>query len=356
LLLNAMRILVSGAAGLIGSELVCQLARRGHGVIGLTHRNHVIVGNDGTVMPAAPWKLVPPAPGQVLTLATDLTVPGLGLGGYDRARLADCIDLIIHGAALTEFDAGAARYRAVNIDGTSNLLALCPGTPFLHVSTAYVCGARDGPIPEAPRDPAHDFFNGYERSKASAEAVVRAAGAAGRPVAIARPSIVLGTYASGTIRAFDTFYPVFRLMATGRVSAVPFAETATLDFVPIDHVVGGLVDMAEYWPHAAGKIFHLTSGAPVPIREFHAAMARIGFCDPPTLIPREIFSPDQLPPREQRLYVRAVQPYMAYMAHNPLFTVENLPLLSGRVCPAVDGATLDRMIDYAIGRGFLKAA
>ena len=80
----------------------------------------------------------------------------------------------------------------------------------LHVSTAYVCGRRDGPIAEEDPLPETGFANGYEASKAAGERLVRASGLTW---ATARPSIVVGASDTGAIRQFDTTYAAFKLIA-----------------------------------------------------------------------------------------------------------------------------------------------
>ena len=350
-----MIIVVSGAAGLIGGELVARLIDKGHGVVALIHRTPEIIANDGRLVPSTPWAGMMPQAGQVVTLGCHIDQPGLGIPTDAVALIADHSDLVLHCAALTAFEAPPADHQAINVDGTAHMLALAPKAGFLQISTAYVCGTKEGVIAEGPRDPGVGFSNGYEKSKAAAEALVRAAGAAGREIAIARPSVVLGTHSCGTIRSFDTFYAVFRLLSEGRVSMLPAAEAASIDFVPIDHVIGGITDIIDHWPRAVGKIFHLTSGQAVAVPDFGAAMAHFEQFSPPQFVAASEFSADALPPRERRLYERAVAQYMGYFARNPRFATDELVALSGRKCPPMDHGALLRMIDYAIGRGFLKS-
>ena len=351
-----MIIVVSGAAGLIGGEIVAQLIGKGHGVLALIHRTPEIIANDGSVVTASSWAGAMPQAGQVVTLGCHIDQPGLGISVEAATEIAEQADLILHCAALTAFEAPPADHQAINIDGTAHMLALAPRARFLQISTAYVCGEKEGDIAEGPRDPDFGFSNGYEKSKAAAEGLVRAAGAAGRAIAIARPSVVLGAHGRGTIRSFDTFYQVFRLLSEGRVSVLPAAEGASIDFVPIDHVVGGIIDIIEHWPRAVGKTFHLTSGTPVSVPDFGAAMAHFEQFSPPQFVATQDFSADALPLREKRLYARAVAQYMGYFARNPRFATDGLTALSGRRCPSMDHAALIRMIDYAIGRGFLRSS
>lgn len=351
-----MIIVVSGAAGLIGGELVAQLQDKGHAVLALIHRTPEIIANDGRLVASTMWAGEQPLAGQVVTLPCHIDQPGLGISSEASAQIARQADLILHCAALTAFEAPPADHQAINIDGTAHMLALAPRAGFLQISTAYVCGEKEGDIAEAPRDPDFGFSNGYEASKASAETLVRAAGATGRAVAIARPSVVLGAHGCGTIRSFDTFYQVFRLLSEGRVSALPAAQRASIDFVPIDHVVGGIIDIIDHWPRAVAKTFHLTSGNPVTVPDFGAAMAHFTQFSPPQFVAAQDFCADALPPREKRLYERAVAQYMGYFARNPRFVTDELAILSGRRCPPMDQDALIRMIDYAIGRRFLKSA
>ena len=134
-----MQVVVTGAAGLIGGEVVRRLAEAGHAVTALVHRTHRIVANDGRVVASRPWD-GPPVPGTVATLAADVRAAGLGLAVDPRP------DLIVNAAAITAFDALYAIYQAVNIEGTANVIGLAErrGTPLLQVSTAYVCGTREG--------------------------------------------------------------------------------------------------------------------------------------------------------------------------------------------------------------------
>jgi 2-alkyl-3-oxoalkanoate reductase len=345
-----MVILISGAAGLIGGALVARLAKQGHAIIGLVHKVHEIRGNDGALVPTRPWLGAAPGKAEVATLPCEITAPGLGVSDADHDALAGDVDLIIHCAALTAFDAPLDAYEAVNVAGTAKMLSIAPSAGFLYVSTAYVCGVKNGAIDEGPRDEAFAFGNGYERSKASAEALVRGSD---RETVIARPGIVVGEHGDGSIRAFDTIYAAFRLIAEGRITALPATGDATLDFVPIDHVIGGLSDIVAHWPRAVGQTFHLTSGAPITPGDFGAAIARIPGLMPPSYVRPEDFDVTALPPLERRLYKRVASLYASYFQRSPGFTVGALTTLSGRVCPPVDAAALNRMIRYCLERGFL---
>lgn len=346
-----MAILVSGAAGLIGGELVARLAGAGHAVLALVHRRQEIRANSGALIAAAPWTGSVPAAGTVATVTADLSRPGLGLDAARRAALARQATLVVHCAAVTAFDAAPETYRMVNVAGTRALLALAPDRPFLHISTAYVCGLKEGAIAEAPRDPGYGFGNGYEASKAEAEALVLAAIAQGRAAAIARPSIVVGDHATGTIRSFDTIYAAFRAIAGGRLATLPARPDALLDLVPICHVTAGLHDMIAGFGQVAGKIVHLVGNLPVRLDSWLAAVARVPALRAPALIDPAAFDPAGLPPAARRIHARSIAPYARYLTARPRFEASALRALSGRHCPPLDDAALDRMIAYCVDHG-----
>lgn len=321
-----MRVLVTGAAGLLGGALCAQLAARGHAVTALVHR--------ATAVPAE----------GVTLLHGDVRQPGFGL-----ARLPE-VDLVIHSAAITAFDAAAGDYAAVNIGGARNAAAL--GLPLLHVSTAYVCGTRDGRIGEDETGTA--FVNGYEASKAEGEAEVRAAMAAGLPAAIARPSIVVGDWATGAIRSFDNIYMLFRLIAEGRVRTLPAAPGASLDLVPIDHVTGSLVAMAESFGRFEGKTLHLVGSQPQPLTVLGDAVAGFPGLGRPEFVPADRFDPAALPPIERRYHAAAAALYTAYLQRGPRFDTSVAAALLPP-CPPCDADWVARLIGYCLEQGFVRA-
>ncbi len=348
---RALRVLVTGAAGLLGREVVGRLVERGHGVVALIHSSPALHRNDGSVIPSTAWDGVLPAPGRVVTLAGDVSQPGLGLD----TGLAG-LDLILHCAALTGFDCDADAYRAVNVQGTANVLAFAEpaGTPVLYVSTAYVCGTRNGPIAEDELDTGQSFANGYEASKAAAEGLVAAAASRGLSVAIARPSIVVGASDTGVIGAFGNIYALIRLVMDGHVRTLPASAGASLDLVPIDYVVAGLVDIAERMPQASGRTFHLVSGAPVPVADLRElALGYQQFYAPQFVLP-EAFDPATLTRGERRLNDQVTDLYASYLQRNPHFLAGNLRELAGRTCPPTDFAFLRRLIDYCLATGYVK--
>ena len=104
-----MRVLVAGAGGMLGSDVVAAAAARGDECIALTH--------------------------------TDLDVTDGGAVGFAVADRAP--DAIINCAAWTDVDGAEtkeAQAHAVNADGAGNLARAAAeiGTPLLHISTDYV--------------------------------------------------------------------------------------------------------------------------------------------------------------------------------------------------------------------------
>ena len=333
-----LKILVTGAAGLIGGDVAARLTARGHRVTALVHNNPEVCGNDGALVPVG------------CVVHGDVTQPGLGIGEAGARH-----DLIVHCAATTRFDLNEAEYERTNVGGVANVVALAreTGAALLHVGTAYVCGLRDGPISEMPVAPDARFANGYEASKAAGEALVTASDVRH---AIARPSIVLGDSVSGAIRGFDTIYGAFKLMAQGMIRHLPARAGATLDFVPIDHVAGGLVAIAERMDQAAGGIYHLVSPEPIPVDVFARAIGDYPQFQSPMLVSAGGFDRDTLPPLERRLHGRVAALYSSYFQRDPRFCDERFVALTGLTCPPTGAAYLRRLINYCIAAGFLPAA
>ncbi len=245
----------------------------------------------------------------------------------------------------------------MNVAGVANLLALTDGpqTPLLHVSTAYVCGLRDGPIREDELDVGQAFANGYEASKAEGERLVAAARGRGRPVAVARPSVVVGASRDGVIGGFGSFYGLLRLAAEGHVPVLPARPGASLDLVPIDHVVAGLTDIAERMAEAAGQTFHLVSGAPVPVAALLALSAEYPQLHAPRFVSPEAFDPGALTPLQRQVHAQATGLLAGYLQRDPRFADANLRALSGRACPPTDGRFLRGLIDHCLAAGYIRA-
>lgn len=86
---------------------------------------------------------------KVLIVAGDLSLPLLGLDPEVLKRLAG-IDLVVNLAGHTDLEPDLRDALATNVDGALHALDVArqTGAKLLHVSTAYVAGARGGVVPE----------------------------------------------------------------------------------------------------------------------------------------------------------------------------------------------------------------
>ena len=328
--------LVTGAAGLIGGEVCARAAAAGHRVHALVRRTRDVRGNDGAPVPVAS------------VMVGDVTRDGL----IAESTLDEPVDCVIHCAAALEFDAPRSTLDPVNVYGTANAarFAARRGARLLHVSTAYVCGTRAGVIAEGPVAPGTCCANNYEASKAAAEAVVEAGAV---DWTIARPSIVLGDSADGTIRDFPGLCMIFRLMAQGAMPVLPAAPDAALDLVPIDHVARGILALAEAGERASNAHVHIVSGAPLPARALADAVRAVDHFPDPQVVDPAAFDPAALTPAQRRIGARMLATYGGYLTRAPRFADARLRALTGLVCPDTDHAWLQRLVGYGLARGYL---
>lgn len=325
----------------------------------MTGRNPALLDRRWGPAAALPWRGAAPRPGGILVLPGDLRKDGLGLDPADAAALAAGIDLVVHCAAATSFQLDDATYRAVNVEGAARVIALAERggpwpIPVVQVSTAYVCGERSGPVEEVPPRPDARYANGYERSKAEAEGIAAAALDRGVPVAVARPSIVVGAWTDGAIGRYDGLYGMFRLVSEGRLRTVPASPGASLDLVPLDHVIEGLARIAEGMDRAAGRVFHLVSGRPVPVGVLRDLALSYPQFHAPRFVPPEGFDLAALDEEERWWHRHVAGFYASYLRRAPLFRDGNLRALGGPACPPMDWAFLRRMLDRCIRDGYLR--
>ncbi len=244
-----------------------------------------------------------------------------------------------HFAASTLLHAASAADRAmirdVNDTGTARLLELCahsdrPG-PFLHLSTAYVCGRRSGVIAEHELDGSATFRNEYERCKHAAEARVRAALSGGLRGAIFRPGLVVSepmTHDGGDVvallaRAIET------ASRNGQRLTLRAPPSAGINAVPADWVARALLALAPH--HSASRTYHLTAPRDQTIDRVadaaRAAGVHLHLSDEP--------SPHSLRGLDRRAD-RMMRPFRPYFDADVQFDRLNLELDAPTLCGATE--------------------
>ncbi|MFB9904333.1 SDR family oxidoreductase [Allokutzneria oryzae] len=335
-------ILVTGAAGLVGSEVVARLVKSGHKVLALVHRQQVLHRNSGAALCSADVTLVP----------GDVTKPRLGL----PARIASTVDKVVHCAAITDFGRSKAVYQSVNVDGTTNVVELAAGlgVPLVHVGTAYVCGERDGVALESDLDVGQRFANAYEESKLQAETLVHKARADGLAAAVVRPSIVVGAERTGVVRDFKNLYVVLKLTTEGKVRSIPGHYDANLDLVPVDYVADLTVEVAERFSEAEGKTFHAV-GKALTLRDFSDVLAEYPSFGVPRFVPPSSFDAQRLPMAERMYYERVASLYESYFQRRVHFDTSTTDAFRRRKAPSGGPAYLRRLLDHCLKVGYLGA-
>ena len=172
-----MRVFLTGGTGLLGSHLAHELRSHGHQVVAM-HRPAA----DTLFLQETECELVE---GDIRDDAESLS------------PLMEGCSHVVHGAALVYADGAWPRIRAVNVDGTRNVLTaarLAGAQHAVHVSSVAVYGDAPGTVDErTPTDSDLPPGDLYARSKREAEAVARGIEEKrGFPVTILRPSAVYG--------------------------------------------------------------------------------------------------------------------------------------------------------------------
>jgi len=229
------RVLLSGATGLIGGELMLILAARGAystAVVRAPDEEKATARLLERLQKSVLWKsefaeFVSAVPG-------DIEAPDFGL----KASVLQSADVILHSAANTSFKPGAGVY-PINIKAATNfggiLKNLKPSQRGFFVGTAAVTMEPRGVITEDM--PFAGYANDYIRSKRDAETLLRAVGV---PFISLRPGIVLSR---GIDDAKLSRSMLWAIPVMAELGDVPLDALARLDFAPVDFIARAFAEM-----------------------------------------------------------------------------------------------------------------
>jgi thioester reductase-like protein len=347
-------ILVTGAAGLVGAEVVDRLSKH-RPVIATTHRNPRIVRNDGSDVAAVAY--TPGSDARVRQLAVDVRLSDFGLQADLLESLSGEVGGIVHCAATVALDAAEQDYQDMNVTATANTVELAQrwDVPLVHVSTAYVCGRRDGRILEDELDAGQEFSNGYEHSKLRAEKLVRSA--PGLRWSVVRPAIVAGSADSGAVRDYKNLYTLVKLIVEGKLRRLPGRYDATLSLVPVDYTadVTVAVTLRMQSDEAAihGRTFHATGNGAISLREVSNVFAEYPSFQVATFVPAASFSIEDLDSFERDYYQRLGAQYVCYFDRVRAFDDSTTRTLLGMEPPDTGQEYLRTLLDYCLEAGYL---
>lgn len=259
--MTRLRVLVTGATGLLGGAVVRELAARGHAV-----RAFVRPASDASSLAAAGAEL---ARGDVLDPVSL------------RAALAGA-DAVIHAAGIPRLGADPGETLAVNVTGTANVLeaALAAGVSrAVATSSTSVMGGTPTPSvadEETVRD-VERLGIGYFVSKARGEQVALALVPRGLPLVVVRPSFVLGPG--------DTHRSSASLVVALARRRVPAFVEGGASFCDVRDVAKGHAEALERG--RVGEVYVL-GGHNLRMSEFVARVAAATGVPPPPRVPRPL--------------------------------------------------------------------
>lgn len=366
--------LLTGATGLLGHYLLYDFIRQGVPLAVVVRGTRMATAHQRIDDSLAVWeKRLGRSLPRPVVLTGDLGKPNLGLSGSELNWIKDNCSAAIHNAASLTFVAESREeepYRS-NVGGTQALLDVCRQTgirQYHHVSTAYICGLREGRILESESDVGQTLGNDYEISKLEAEKLVRAADFLDQ-VTVFRPGIIIGDSQTGYTSTFHGFYVPLKV-AYGFAESARMQESVDLstliqlfgmsltdrkNLVPVDWVSAAMAHIIAR-PNLHGQCYHLIPPEATPLKDIGEVI-------------RDCLDAAQLGPNPSRqsrhrpsdatleqlfaLMESQMSVYKAYWRDDPRFDRTNTLLaLKQLPCPEVDRAMLKRTCEYAVRCGF----
>jgi len=353
---------LTGATGLVGRYLVRDLLLDGHRLALLVRPSQKQSARERGEVLLQMWEreldCSLPRP---ICLEGDVTEPGCGLSSAACRWAAEHCDRVIHNAAVLTFNTDqAGEPWRTNVEGTRNLLQLCKKLKLhdLHyVSTAYVCGLREGRILENELDKGQKFRNDYEVSKFQAEQMVRQADFLDC-LTVYRPAVIAGDSRTGYTSTYHALYLYLKLVAVMLQNEQPDAngmrETAirlkatgdeARNIVPVDWVSAVMCRLFNT-PAAEGGTYHLAPRAPLTTREFidftssYFKTEGVQYVSPDTVLDADGTD------FEKYAYANS-SIYQSYATTDPTFDTTNLRKFTADLpCPKLDEAMLHRFAKY----------
>jgi len=183
-------------------------------------------------------------------IAADLSAPRLGLTHDEWRALTLHASEVFHAAAAVNWAYPYEALRAVNVEGTRQLLALAcaqSSKPFHFISTQLVCYGAGSPRCEVTEDDdlldeVANLHLGYAQSKCVAERLVRIAGARGLPIRIYRPPFLLGS--SRTARCSTDDFVAALVKGCVQLGSAPDLDW-DLDSCPVDFLSALIAEVAS---------------------------------------------------------------------------------------------------------------
>ena len=252
-----MKVLVTGASGLLGRAVATEIARAGHSVRTFQRRPSGLVGVVDGVEDA-------------LGSVTDAAVVASALAGMDA---------VVHLAAKVSLAGEPAEFEAVNVGGTRTLLSAAKTagvSRFVFVSSPSVAHSGSSIVGDAalPADPERARGD-YARTKAKAELVALAADSDALHVVVVRPHLVWGP---GDTQLVE------RIVDRARDGRLPLLGhgAALIDSIYVDNAASGITAALHRVDAVHGNSYVLTNGEPRPVAELLAGMCTAAGVRTPT--------------------------------------------------------------------------
>ena len=359
---------LTGATGLLGSYLLKDLLAAGRNVVAFVR---------GSKMESARSRIetilqyfekinghVLPRP---VVIESDLGKENLGISAEWSRWISEHIDTMLHNAASLEFlrdEKTNEPYRS-NVEGTKNVLELCRQhsiKQFHHVSTAYVCGLREGIVRETELECGQEYGNDYESSKATSERAVRNAPFLDQ-ITVYRPAIIVGDSVSGYTPTFHGFYTPLKILypiidakdvsAQGVkeiIAALGMNGNDEKNFVPVDWISRVMTHILLR-PKHHGDCYHLAPGNRTRIDTMSDVLAEALSVPKKNAI--NAAGMQGTPFNLMETFLSQMNVYRAYWRNDPVFDMTNTLSAAGHLpCPAMDKDQMRILTHYAIRANF----
>jgi 2-alkyl-3-oxoalkanoate reductase len=239
-----VRVLVTGASGMLGRATATALAAR---------------GDEVTVLQRRPAGL---PVREVLGDVADPAAVEAAVSGQDA---------VVHLAAKVDVTGPWAEYQRANIEGTRTVVAACRRAGvgrLVHVSSPSVAhgGAALVGVGAGPAD-ARRARGHYSRSKAVAERAALAADSPSLAVLVVRPHLVWGP---GDTQLVE------RVVERARAGRLPVigSGAALIDTTYVDNAADALVAAVDACGRVHGEALVVSNGEPRPVAEVLARLCR----------------------------------------------------------------------------------